>query len=64
MKQIMLAEAVKTGKLEEFARQQELAGVGPVDKERLDRLLNESIKAPRLGRQTSRSRYAGGSRDK
>jgi len=61
MKQLSLSEAIKARNLEEFARQQELSGIGPIDRKDFDHLLSKTIKAPRLARRTSRSRHAGGS---
>jgi hypothetical protein len=58
---ITLAEAVKTGRLDEFAAQEEARGIGPVDRSALDAALAKVIKAPRSKDQTSRSPSPDGS---
>lgn len=64
MKKLSLSEAVRGGRLEEFAKQEELRGVGPVGEGELHSMLSKVIKAPRSKRQTSRSASRGGSAEK
>lgn len=61
---LSLSEAVTTGRLREFARQEEKRGIGPADTTKLDRNLAKALKAPRSKRQTSRSQGPAGSRGK
>jgi hypothetical protein len=64
MKQsITLAEALKTGKLNEFVDQAEANGVGPISRSDFDEILGK-VTAPRPEDQTSRSPARGGSRGK
>lgn len=61
MKTLTLRKALASGRLKDFVAQQEAAGIGPVEREELDRLLLRTIKAPRSKGQTSRSPSLGGS---
>lgn len=63
-KDISLTEALASGRLREFARQEERRGVGPADTASLERNIAKAVKAPQSKRQTSRSQDRGGSRDK
>ncbi len=54
-----LAEAVKTGRLQEFIAEQEAAAVGPIDRAEFDGAVAKIIKATRLEDQTSRSASGG-----
>lgn len=51
---LSLKDAIKTGRLPEFIKQEETRGVGPVDKATLDAALSNLIKSPRSEDQTSR----------
>jgi hypothetical protein len=61
---LTLAEAIKTGRLAEFAKQEEKRGVGPADTVALERNIAKAVKAPRSKRRTSRSPSGDGSRGK
>jgi hypothetical protein len=57
---LTLAEAVKTGSLDDFISQEEARGVGPIDPVEFDGLAAPLIKAPQSEDQTSRSVPIGG----
>jgi hypothetical protein len=61
---ISLAEAVKTGRLDEFIAQEEARGIGSIERAQLDRTLAAMLKAPRSEDQTSRSPLSDGSTGK
>jgi hypothetical protein len=61
---ISLAEAVRSGRLEDFIAQEEARGVGVADRETYDRALAAIIKAPRSEDQTSHSSSSDGSTGK
>lgn len=63
MANISLADALASGDLESFIRQEEGEG-RLVDKDVFERRLGRLIKAPRPADRTSRSRARGGSRGK
>lgn len=63
MAQLSLAEALASGRLEEFTAQVEAAGVGPADRAQFEALVGR-ITAPQPEGQTSRSRGAGSTRGK
>jgi hypothetical protein len=52
---LTLAEAKKTGRLQEFISQEEARGVGAVSKADFDRLIGAAVKSPQATGQTSRS---------
>jgi hypothetical protein len=52
---LTLSEALKTGRLQDFAVQEEARGIGPIDRAELDALAAALIKAPQSGDQTSHS---------
>jgi hypothetical protein len=56
-----LAEAVKTGRLQEFIAEQEAAAIGPIDRSKFDALSTALIKAPPPKDRTSRSASGGNS---
>lgn len=58
---LSLSEALRTGRLNEFAEQAEASGVQPIDSAELDDLLSALIKAPQPVDQTSHSRAGDGS---
>lgn len=58
-----LAQALKEGRLNEFAAQAEAQGVGPADRAQFDAMVGR-VTAPQPEGQTSRSRARGGSRGK
>lgn len=60
---LTLAEALKTGRLSDFAAQAEAAGIGPADHAQFETLMGR-VTAPLPEGQTSRSRGRGGSRGK
>lgn len=59
-----LAEALSSGRLDEFIAQEEARGVGPADKAGLDRALAALIKQPQSEDRTSRSASPDGSTGK
>lgn len=61
---LSLKDAVKSGKLEAFVKQEESRGVAPVDKSLFDLTLSDLIKQPQSKDQTSRSPSRGDSREK
>lgn len=61
---ITLADAVRTGRLDEFIAQEEARGVGPADTADLGRALEALIKQPQSEDQTSRSASPDGSTEK
>lgn len=61
MTRISLAQARREGRLPEFIAQEEARGVGPADREEVDRALAKVIRSPRSGGRTSRSPSRGGS---
>ncbi len=61
---LTLAEALKSGRLQEFIAQEEARGVTPADANEYERALATVIKAPRSEDQTSRSPSRGGSSGK
>jgi hypothetical protein len=61
---LTLAEALKTGRLQDFIAQEEARGVGPIDRADLDRALAKMVKAPQSKDQTSRSPLRDGSTGK
>jgi hypothetical protein len=61
---LSLAEAVKTGRIQDFIAQEEARGIGPVDRAELDDALSKVIKAPQSEDQTSHSPLLGGSTGK
>lgn len=52
MKRINLKDALKTGKLEEFIKQEESRGIGPVDKKVLEDEIKRLIKQSQSKDQT------------
>jgi hypothetical protein len=52
---LTLAEAVKSGRLAEFAAQEEARGIGPIDQADFGATLAKMVKAPRSKNRTSRS---------
>jgi hypothetical protein len=61
---ITLAEALESGKLDDFAAQEIARGVGPICRSEFDSLTAALIKAPQLEDQTSRSPSGDGSTGK
>lgn len=64
MDRLTLAEALKTGRLEDFIVQAEAEGVGPVVRADFDARSGRVVTAPQPEGQTSRLRARGGSRGK
>jgi hypothetical protein len=58
---LSLAEAQKTGRLEEFVAQEEARGIGPIDRAAFDAAVAAVVKAPRSENRTSRSASRDGS---
>ena len=58
---LTLSVAIKTGRLEEFIRQQEAAGVGPADERTFFKVARRVIKHAKSEDRTSRSASGGGS---
>ena len=63
-KMLTLSEAIKANRLDEFIRQQEAAGVGPVDERLFFKAARRVIKPEPQSDQTSRSASRGGSTGK
>ncbi len=62
---LTLTEAIKSGKIAEFVRQEEKRGIGPADRKKLDILIKKiATTAPRSVGRTSRSPSRGGSNGK
>jgi len=61
---LSLREAIKSGKLQDFATQEEARGIGPIDRAELDAAVAAMLKAPRSKDQTSRSPSRDGSTEK
>ena len=61
--QLSLKEAIKTGKVEQFALQEEARGIGPIDRAEFDGAVAKVIKAPRSEGRTSRSASGGNSNE-
>jgi hypothetical protein len=58
-----LTEAIKNGTLREFIAQEEARGIGPVEREELDREIKRLATTPLKSKdRTSRSSSGGGSR--
>jgi hypothetical protein len=57
---LTLAEARKSGRLQEFAAQEEARGIGPIDRAAFDGAVAKVIKATRSKGQTSRSASGDG----
>ena len=64
MLRLTLKKALKTNRLDEFARQQEIAGVGPIDARELAHALAAAVKLHLSKGRTSRSASHGDSRGK
>lgn len=58
---LSLTKAIKTGRIQEFIAQEEARGVGPINKDELDALIEEAVKSKRSEDRTSRSHGRGGS---
>ena len=64
---LTLTEAIKTGRLKEFAEQEEKRGVGPLSNKKFDAAVKEVATTPKPKRsvgRTLRSPSRGGSRGK
>lgn len=61
---LTLSKAIKEGRLEEFIRQTERAGVGPVSQADFDAAASKVIKHETRSDRTSRSSSRGGSTGK
>lgn len=61
---LSLAEAQKTGRLEEFIAQAEAQGIGSASQEMFNAIVGQAVKERPPSDQTSRSRGSGGSRGK
>ena len=55
LKGLSLAEAQRLGRIEEFVRQQEALGVGPIDRTEFDTGTEALVKVPRSANRTSHS---------
>lgn len=64
MNQLSLKQAIDENRLDEFIRQQEAAGVGPVDERRFFAAARKVIKPAKQSDRTSRSASRGGSTGK
>jgi hypothetical protein len=62
---LTLSEALRTGRLAEFAAQEESRGIGAADRKKLDALIKKMATTPLQSKgRTSRSASPGGSRGK
>ena len=63
---LTLVEAIKTGRIDDFVRQEEARGIGPASEREVRRLLKmaATIKLPKSKGRTSRSASRGGSSGK
>ena len=61
---LTLAEAVKSGRLQEFIDQEEARGVGPIDRAEFDAAVKRAAKAGSAEDRTSHSRARGGSTER
>lgn len=62
---LTLSKALRTGKLKEFVKQEEARGIGPVEREELDREIKRLATTPLKSKgRTSRSSSRGGSTEK
>jgi hypothetical protein len=61
---LSLAEALKTGRLQEFIAQEEARGVGPIDRAEFDALLKKAATATQSKGRTSRCASDDGSSGK
>jgi hypothetical protein len=61
---LTLKEAIKADRLDEFIRQQEAAGIGPVDERRFYAAARKVIKPAKQSDRTSRSASRDGSTGK
>jgi hypothetical protein len=60
---LTLSDAVKSGRLQEFIKQEEARGIGPIDRAEFDALVTKAVKAPRSEDQTSHSSSRDGSNE-
>ena len=61
---LTLSEALKTGQISKFIKQEEKRGIGPADRRKLDALIKRLAKQPQSKDRTSRSASRGGLRGK
>ena len=61
---LTLTEAIKSGRLGEFAAQEKKRGVGKANAKEFDALVGAAVKQPQSKGRTSRSPSRGGSRGK
>jgi hypothetical protein len=62
---LTLSDALRDGRIDEFVRQEERRGVGPVAKRKLDAAIKKLATTPMQSKdRTSRSTSRGGSRGK
>jgi hypothetical protein len=62
---LTLSEALKTGKIAEFVKQEEARGIGPVSRKKLDAAIKQLATTPPKSKdRTSRSTSGGGSNGK
>jgi hypothetical protein len=58
---LTLADAIKSGRLQDFIAEQEAAGLGPIDRAEFDGAVARTVKERRLEDRTSRSASGGNS---
>ena len=63
MDRLSLADALASGRLDDFISQAEADGIGPADRAQFEAMVGH-VTTPRPKDQTSRSRARGGSRGK
>jgi hypothetical protein len=62
---LTLIQAIKSGKIAEFIRQEEARGIGPIERQELDDAIKRLATTPMKSKdRTSRSACRGGSRGK
>lgn len=62
---LTLSQAIKTGRIAEFIKQEEARGIGPADSEELDEAIKRLATTPlKLSGRTSHSSSGGGSTEK
>jgi hypothetical protein len=62
---LTLTQAIKSGRLAEFIKQEEARGVGPIDRKELDATIKKLATTPLKSKdRTSRSSSGGGSTEK
>lgn len=61
---LTLSKALKTGRLQEFVRQEEKRGIGPADRKKLEAAIRRLATQPQSKDRTSRSASRAGSTER